>query len=229
MLIASRIVLAISTGMYTVVSLNVGASLVPPEKRGSAIGIILMGGSGAMVLGIPFGVLIGEYFGWRYVFAMIAVFSLITALAIYKFIPSSKGEQPVPLSNQLSILKKRKPVIGLLISLLWITGYSAVYTYISPFLQENTGLSVSSVSFMLTVFGISGVFGSYIGGYATDKWGVPKTLFLSLILHVFALFALTWAAGNFVGAAIMMLSLLTAIYAFRPERSRDLFLEKHTR
>lgn len=54
-LIVSRIVLALSGGVFTVVALTVGSNLVAPEKRGNAIGIIIMGFSTALVVGAPDG------------------------------------------------------------------------------------------------------------------------------------------------------------------------------
>lgn len=69
----SRAVLGVSAGIFAVVALGVAAHIAPPERRGSAIGTILMGTSLSLVIGLPLGTLIGEYMGWRCIFAILGV------------------------------------------------------------------------------------------------------------------------------------------------------------
>ena len=94
-------------------------------------------------------------------------------LIIFFTIPQTDGEEPVPLRNQLALLKQPKIAVALTVTFFWIGGYSIVYTYISPFLLTVTGLSEQGVSSGLFAFGIASLIGSKIGGYSTDRWGFP--------------------------------------------------------
>ncbi|GGG69979.1 MFS transporter [Paenibacillus radicis (ex Gao et al. 2016)] len=204
LLMISRAVLGVSAGVFAVVALGVAAQMAPPEKRGSAIGTVLMGTSLALVVGLPLGTLIGEYMGWRWIFAILGLVTVVTIAAIAKAVPKLSGQEAVPLSKQLAVLKEFKVISGLLTSLLFITGYSVVSTYLAPLLRENAGLNTNTISLVLLGMGLMAVVGARVGGYGADKWGIARTLIVSLLLHVIALFFLPVAAVTFVGSLFIV-------------------------
>lgn len=75
------------------------------EKRGNAIGIIIMGFSTALVVGVPLGTLVGEYWSWRLVFMLISVVSLIAVIGIAALVPKMDIKDTVSLKAQLAALK----------------------------------------------------------------------------------------------------------------------------
>lgn len=117
-----RIVQGASGGMATVVAMAVATRLVEQERRGNAIGVILMGLSSSLVLGVPIGTFFSEMFGWRVLFILIGVLSIIPLLIIYKKVPSIKEEEKASLSMQLSIMKNPTILTALLITLLYVGG-----------------------------------------------------------------------------------------------------------
>ncbi|RXZ77490.1 MFS transporter [Paenibacillaceae bacterium] len=203
-LMISRAILGVSAGVFAVVALGIAAQIAPPEKRGSAIGTVLMGTSLALVVGLPLGTLIGEYMGWRWIFAILGMITIIPIIAIVKAIPKMSGQETIPLSKQLAILKDFKVISGLLASLFFITGYSVVSTYLAPLLRENAGLNSDTISLVLLGMGLMAVVGARVGGYGADKWGIAPTLIVSLLIHVIALFFLPFAAVTFVGAMFIL-------------------------
>ncbi|HLU76576.1 MAG TPA: MFS transporter, partial [Burkholderiales bacterium] len=64
-LMLSRIVTAASGALLTVLALAMAAHISRPENRGRAIGLVIMGISGSLVLGLPIGVSMGHAYGWR--------------------------------------------------------------------------------------------------------------------------------------------------------------------
>lgn len=216
LLMASRILLGLSGGVYTVVALAMSTHLASPEKRGSAIAIVLMGFSVSLVLGVPVGTIAGEYFGWRPVFALIAGLSLIPCLAIGLYLPKITGEATIPLRTQLSALRNARVVYALLLSFFFVTGYSTVYTYITPLLQEAAAMTTALVSTALFLAGIASVAGSRIGGFATDRWGVRSTLFASLAVHILALLLLPLAFQLIVTAMLITFLWIGAVQATVP-------------
>ncbi|WP_219835600.1 MFS transporter [Paenibacillus sp. R14(2021)] len=195
-LIASRIVLALSSGVFVVTALTVAAKLAPPEKQGSAIATLVMGFSTALIVGVPLGRLTASLYDWKLVFGGISVLGLLAMLLIAFTIPQTDGEKPVPLRDQLSLLKNKKIAAALLISFFWIGGYSITYTYISPFLLNITGMSEKGVSIGLFAFGVASLIGSKLGGFSTDKWGFSPTLVSGMVLHSIALILISLAAHS---------------------------------
>jgi DHA1 family putative efflux transporter-like MFS transporter len=195
-LIGSRIVLALSTGVFVVTALTVASKMAPPEKQGSAIATLVMGFSTSLIIGVPLGRVIASSYNWKMIFGGIGFLGLIAMLVILIVIPRSNGDEPVPLRNQLSLMKEPKIAVALLVTFFWISGYSIVYTYISPFLLNVTGMSGKAVSIALFAFGIASLFGSKLGGYSTDKWGFPRTLVSGMLLHAIALVLLSLSAQS---------------------------------
>ncbi|KRF43588.1 MFS transporter [Paenibacillus sp. Soil787] len=193
-LIGSRIILALSTGVFVVTAMTVASKMAPPEKQGSAIATLVMGFSTSLIIGVPLGRVVASAYDWKTIFGGIGALGLFAMLVIAFTIPQTDGEEPVPLRKQLALLKERKIVLALSVTFFWIGGYSIAYTYISPFLLTVTGLSEKWVSIGLFAFGIASLIGSKLGGYSTDKWGFPRTLVGGMLLHAAALILLSLAA-----------------------------------
>ncbi|MEW9700308.1 MFS transporter [Paenibacillus sp. SI8] len=186
-LLVSRVILAVCSGVFTVAALTLASHLAPPEKRGSAIASIIMGFSSSLVIGVPLGRVIANFFDWHDLFIGIGIGGIMIMLGISKWIPRLDGQKATPLSIQLSVLKDRRVSSALLVTFFWIMGYSIVYTYISPYLLTHAHMDPAWVSAGLFAFGIFSLIGSRIGGYGADKWGAPTTLITSLLLHVLVL------------------------------------------
>lgn len=195
-LIVSRIIVALSSGVFVVTALTVASKLAPAEKQGSAIATLVMGFSTALIVGVPLGRLIASVYDWKMVFGGIALLGLF-ALALIAFtIPKTDGEQPVPLRQQLALLKNPKIAVALGVTFFWIGGYSITYTYISPFLLDITGMSGKAVSIALFAFGVASLIGSKLGGFSTDRWGFKRTLVGGMLLHAIWLIVISFAAHS---------------------------------
>ncbi|RIX52799.1 MFS transporter [Paenibacillus nanensis] len=207
-LIASRIVLALSTGVFVVTALTVAAKLAPPEKQGSAIATLVMGFSTALIIGVPIGRVAAAANDWKFIFAGIGLLGLVAILLILFTIPRTDGEEPVPIGKQLALLKQPKIVVALLVTFFWIGGYSIANTYLSPFLLQVSGLNEQGVSVGLFAFGIASLIGSKLGGFSTDKWGAPRTLVIGMLIHAVALISLSLAGQSaaFVFPLLMLWS-----------------------
>ena len=64
----ARVLTAMSTALVVVLSLTIAAKIVNPSYRAKALGLIYMGISSSLVLGVPLGILISNTFGWRVIF-----------------------------------------------------------------------------------------------------------------------------------------------------------------
>jgi len=197
-LITSRIISALSTGVFVVTSLTVASKLAPAERQGSAIATLVMGFSTSLIIGVPLGRVIASSYDWKLIFGGIGILGILAIFLIIYVIPSTTGEEPVPLRKQLALLRQPRIAIALSITFFWILGYSIVYTYISPFLLQITGMNEQGVSIGLFAFGIASLIGSKFGGFSTDKWGVARTLISGMLVHAVVLLSLSISAHSAV-------------------------------
>ncbi|MFA1736492.1 MFS transporter [Lysinibacillus fusiformis] len=217
-----RIIQGISGGIATVVAMAVATRLVEKEKRGRAIGIILMGLSSSLVLGVPIGTFFSEMFGWRVLFILIGLLTILPLLIVYKRVPAIKEEETVTLRMQLSILKDPKILTALAITLFYIGGYSTLFTYITPFLQATSTLSITEISGILFLAGICSFIGSKIGGQLADAKGSKFTIYFGLFLQGVTLLLFTLAGFNLFVLILVLMIFMLATWSISP--AQQLFL-----
>ncbi|MGO4728997.1 MFS transporter [Paenibacillus sp. 2KB_22] len=211
-----RIVQGASGGMATVVAMAVSTRLVEKEKRGNAIGIILMGLSSSLVLGVPLGTFFSERFGWRVLFVLIGLLSVLPLLIINKKVPVIKEEEKITLKMQLSILRNPLILTALLITLLYIGGYSTLFTYITPFLQATSTLTMTEISGVLFLAGICSFVGSKVGGQLADAKGSKFTIGLGLLLQGVTLLLFALSGVNLVMLILVLMIFMLATWSISP-------------
>jgi DHA1 family putative efflux transporter-like MFS transporter len=220
--IFARILMALGAGMVVVTALSIAAKIAPPGKQASSIATVVMGFTASLIIGVPLGRIVANAYGWKSVFGGIALVGIIAIFVILFTIPSMKGDKPIPLLKQLSLLKKTKVMLGLAISFFWLGGYSIAYTYISPYLLQIKGMNETLLGAALLVFGIASLVGSKFGGYSADKWGIKPTLIGGMILHIFALIMLSFVAGSIVGVFAVLLLWSFAAWSSGPTQQYHL-------
>ncbi|WP_416296107.1 MFS transporter [Paenibacillus illinoisensis] len=203
--VVARIIMAIGAGVVVVTALNIAAKIAPAGKQASAIATVVMGFTASLIVGVPLGRITADTLGWKSVFGGIALLGIIAMIILSFAIPRIKGDAPIPLRQQLSLLKKPKVALGLSITFFWLGGYSIAYTYLSPYLIEVSGVGDKYLSGALLIFGIASMIGSKIGGFSTDRWGVHRTLSGGLALHIVMLILLSVVTHTLLGVMIVLL------------------------
>lgn len=216
MVMITRILQGISGGTAIVVAMAVATRLVEREKRGTAIGIILMGLSSSLVLGVPIGTFLSSMIGWKALFAAIGVITLIPLIVVYRRIPSMKEQEPVTLRMQLSILKDKRILLAVAVTLFYVGGYSTLFTYLTPFLQASANLNITEISGILLLAGICSFLGSSLGGIAADKKGPIFTIFSGIILQIMMLMLLAFVTGNLVVMVAVIMIWMIATWSTSP-------------
>lgn len=216
MVLMTRVLQGISGGTAIVVAMAVATRLVEREKRGTAIGIILMGLSSSLVLGVPIGTFLSSMIGWKALFAAIGLITLIPLIVVYRRIPSMKEQEPVTLGMQLSILKDKRILLAVAVTLFYVGGYSTLFTYLTPFLQESANLSITEISGILLLAGICSFLGSSLGGVAADKKGPIFTIFSGIILQIIMLMLLAFVTGNLVVMVAVIMIWMIATWSTSP-------------
>ena len=225
LLLASRVVLGVSSGVLLVTSFSAAAKLVPPERIGGAIGTIILGFSSAMILGVPLGIALTEMFGWQAIFVFLAAGSLLIMMGMAALLPEIEGDARVPFGKQLAVLANPVILVALLFVLLRETGTSVMYTYLSSFLDTVLRLSPADIGFTMLAFGIAGAIGSRVGGSAVDRWRSVKVIVVSMIVQAAALALLPLAAHSFPLALALLSLWIMSTFATGPA-VQTYFIEK---
>ncbi|WP_407549825.1 MFS transporter [Streptomyces sp. Pv4-95] len=172
-LIVGRVIAALSHGTFAAASFVVAASLVPPEKAGSAVSKVLLGFNLASVLGVPLGTLIGQQFGWQAPFRTTAVLSLLCVVMLAVLIPGGAEGAPTSVRDELRVFAKKEIRTGILTTALATGGFFTVVTYMVPLATQVGDFPESSVPVMLVVYGVGSIVGNWVGGRLADRALLP--------------------------------------------------------
>lgn len=195
-LMTSRVLTAMSGALITVLSLNIAVAIVPKVYQARVIGIILMGVSAAIVLGVPLGVLISDFIGWRFLFLLIALLTALVILFITFTIRQIEPEKVTPIKTLLSSLKQVKIITAHLVTCFVLASHYTMYAYFAPFLESIHHATVSTISMFYFIFGISAVLGNIVFGYISDRLGVVKTIVTIVALFSLMMFSLPFTTVN---------------------------------
>ncbi len=216
MMLVTRMIQGLSGGVATVVAMAVSTRLVEEGNRGRAIGIILMGLSSSLVLGLPVGTFLSEAIGWRLLFIFIGLLSLVPLFVIYKKVRPIKAQEAVTPRAQLAVIKNKKILAAVVITLLYIGAYSTLFTYIAPFLLTQAELSASEISGILFLAGICSFMGSKIGGVIADRKGPKFTIYVGLSLQASMLLLLSVMDGVITAHIVIIMLWMLATWATSP-------------
>ncbi|MCP3720938.1 MFS transporter [Paraburkholderia sp. CNPSo 3281] len=191
-LMAARIVTAFCHGAFFGIGSVVAAGLVAPNRRAQAIALMFTGLTLANVLGVPLGTALGQIAGWRTTFWAVTAIGILAAAALQVYLPAKIEMQKASLVHEFGVLKNPQVLMVLGMSVLASASLFAVFTYITPILEDVTGFSPHEVTFVLLLFGLGLTVGSTLGGKLAD-WKLMRSLltFLAMIAVVLAVFSLT--------------------------------------
>ncbi|MFS0869310.1 MFS transporter [Paenibacillus xylanilyticus] len=211
MLMAGRALGAATGSLIFVLSLTLAARIVEPQYKGRAVGIITMGGSASLILGVPLGIFLGNLAGWREVFLFIAILTAIVMVAIGMVMERVQPIPVVSLKRQFAALWNPKMLAIHVTTLLVLAGHLTLYAYFTPFLQATLGASSTMVTFIYMMFGIAAVAGGGIGGMLSDRLHPAKAIVIVLIPFIVSMAAIPFSVELPLIAFMLLLSIWSAL------------------
>ncbi|ECI7778058.1 sugar transporter [Salmonella enterica subsp. enterica] len=214
-LVISRIGIAFAHAIFWSITASLAIRLAPAGKRAQALSLIATGTALAMVLGLPIGRVVGQYFGWRTTFFAIGMGALITLLCLIKLLPKLPSEHSGSLKS-LPLLFRRSALMSLyVLTVVVVTAHYTAYSYIEPFVQNVAGLSANFATVLLLILGGAGIIGSLVFGKLGNRHA-SSLVSIAIALLVICLLLLLPAANSeahlailsiFWGIAIMVIGL----------------------
>lgn len=214
-LVISRIGIAFAHAIFWSITASLAIRLAPAGKRAQALSLIATGTALAMVLGLPIGRVVGQYFGWRTTFFAIGMGALITLLCLIKLLPKLPSEHSGSLKS-LPLLFRRPALMSLyVLTVVMVTAHYTAYSYIEPFVQNVAGLSANFATVLLLILGGAGIIGSLVFGKLGNRHA-SSLVSIAIALLVVCLLLLLPAAESeahlailsiFWGIAIMVIGL----------------------
>ncbi|WP_345662461.1 MFS transporter [Streptomyces venetus] len=181
-MLLGRIVAALCHGSFFGIGSLVARGLVAPEKKSRAVAVMFAGLTVANVLGVPFGALVGERWGWRAAFWAVTGIGVLALAGIATLVPAGAGRtpsasgadgavpgQPAGLAPQLRAFRSGQVWLTLVATALSYGGMFGAFSYIAYTFTEVSGFDPQDVAWLLMVYGVGLVVGNLVGGRAADR------------------------------------------------------------
>ncbi len=228
-LLAARAICGAFGGVSNATILAIVGDLVPSERRGAAMGIIMTSFSAAAAFGVPFGLFLAQLFRWEAPFYLLVVIAIVVEVLLMLRLPHVRGHlvdgPPASLKNFGALLSDSNAWRGLLLMVFLVFGHFTIIPFLSPHLVFNLKFPESQLALVYVVGGVLTIVTAPLIGRLADRHGRARvftvlalvaSLIISLLTHagplpVFATLILTglffvFASGRFVPAQAVLTS-----------------------
>lgn len=226
-LMAARIVMAFSAGLYTATAQATGVAISSADHRARAIAAIVGGTTMAVAFGAPLGALVAGFAGWRGSYYMVAGFGLVAAVAIWLMLPSGLRGAPLSLRQRIAAVALPGVPGALLTTWLTLAGAFTVIIYLAVVTTQSIGLPRELVPAVLLTFGVGAAIGNAVGGQLSDRVGARPTVIGALVMAGLVLVGISLVShlpAPFAGVAFFGLIFIWGLtgWAFPPAQSSHL-------
>jgi len=219
-LLIGRVLMGVGA-MFTPIAAGITVALVEPARRGRALSLVFLGISLSYVIGVPLGAWLGLRYGWQVPVTLVVAASLVGVALLAMLLPRDIQAPGASLKNLGGVLRDPAVLWTLSLTLLYFIAIFVVFSYIGPVLQALHPMSAEKLSLTLMLFGLSGVAGTLIGGWANDHFGAQRSLTLQLSVLGAMMLLLPLMQGSY--PAMLLVLVIWGVAGFgmmTPQQSR---------
>jgi DHA1 family inner membrane transport protein len=202
--LVARVLTGAFAGLFAAAAFAAGIAVVPRERAGRALAVVISGVAVSAAVGVPLGTLLGQALGWRGSYIAIVVLIAITLIATVALVPSVPSTGGGDGQARYALAPRVLAVLALC-TLVFGAAFAAL-TYIVPFLQQVTGVSGALISVFLLAYGVATAVGSFGGGRFADR-DAGRTLVVTAVGTAGSLAALYLFGTNPFLVALLLLAL----------------------
>ncbi|MDB6123816.1 MAG: sugar transporter [Pedosphaera sp.] len=184
LLVASRFFAGAFGGVAGAVILSIIGDVIPMERRGAAMGMVMSAFSVSSIVGVPVGLVIATWYNWHVPFYAIAVLSaIILAIAAY-ITPSLRGhmehaDEQHPVARAWAIMTHpNHQKAYLFMAALTFAGF-CIFPYIPAYMVANVGLTEKQLPWIYFCGGVCTFFSMNWVGRWSDRSGKLKVFTLT--------------------------------------------------
>lgn len=196
-LLIARIVSGLFGGLTSALILAVIGDVIPDNRRGRAMGLVMAAFSVASVFGVPFGLFIASLSNWHAPFLFLAGMSGLIFWMIYRFVPSitghivSKQHKPTPIQVVKRVTGNSNQMRAITLTIMMMLGQFMIIPFLSPFMVANVGFSEMQLTYIYIAGGAFTIFTSPWVGRLTDQYGKVKIFTIFMALNVIPIGVIT--------------------------------------
>lgn len=202
----THILAGIGAAMFSPTATGSAALIVPPERRGHALAIVVAGLSAATALGSPLGAVIGGLGDWRWTMVFVSALAGGAGLGIWVFLSDVPLPPAISLAKRLAPLADTRVVLTLATTLLAMAGIFTVYTYFAVAFDRVIGGNALLLGGLLVLWGVAGTFANLMAGRLIDRLGSRRVVVWALLVLMVDFALMPWSSRHLWTAALAILA-----------------------
>ena len=210
-MVLARIVAGAFGGVLGAVTFSIIGDIIPYERRGAAMGIVMTSFSVASVAGVPFGLFLSSGYGWHAPFYMLVIICIIVFIGLWAVLPSLRSHMGQKHNNPKETLTEvfsntnHLWAFSLMVILMF-SGFSII-PYIATYMSKNVGVSDAELSLVYLFGGAATLLSSRIFGRLADKHGKLKIFTINTMLCSIPIISITLWPQTSIWAILPMSTL----------------------
>ncbi|WP_235823775.1 MFS transporter [Azohydromonas sediminis] len=198
-LLPLRAATVLAAAVFTPQAAAAIGAMTPPAERGRAITFVFLGWSVASVVGMPLHAWVGETFGWRWAFALVAALAAGGAWWVWRAMPAGVRPPALNLGDWRAVVTHPVLMAIVLVTALSGAGQFTLFSYFAPYYRQVLGASPTEVSLLFFWFGAFGLLGNVLLAHHVDRIGPARA-----VLWLLACIAVSMAAWPLAGSVVAM-------------------------
>jgi len=196
-MVIARAVTGIFGGLISAQIMSIIADIIPYERRGQAMGLLMGGFALASVVGVPFGLYLANKFNWYFPFLVVAGVGTLLFPFLIRYVPNVTGHLSNPIllkgriENFINIFSDPTQVTALAFSFILIMGHFLIIPLFNPYMVYNVGVPQDDTPLIYLFGGISSLITAQLVGKLSDKYGKRQIFVLAAIASVIFILMLT--------------------------------------
>ena len=211
-LMLARISAGAFGGVLAALAQTIVADVIPFDRRGRAMGIVMSSFALASVAGVPAGLFLAAQFDWHTPFFVIAGLSLLLAVGAWVTLPALadhlQHQRSSPLSSIMQVLKDTNHQKAFAFTALMMIAGFTVIPYITIYTTINGGLTVQQLPYVYLLGGAATLFTARWIGRLTDSVGKAKMFKITAVFAMLTIWLVTTSAAFGLWGILLVTTLM---------------------
>jgi predicted MFS family arabinose efflux permease len=199
-LLAARTVAGLFGGVQGSIAFSIVGDMVPDERRGRAMGLVMLSFSLSAVLGVPLSIYVASHGGWHIPFFALAASCCVLFAVAWRLVPSMRGHiragGPVSLwQGYAELFRVPNHWWAFATSALLTLSGMMVIPYIAPSRVANEGMNELQLAMFYLVGGAVTLFTRPLFGSMSDRYSRAKVYYWLVLLSIIPMVLITHTLG----------------------------------
>lgn len=221
----ARIAAGCLAGLYSPLAAAAAAGMVPADRRGRALAIVMGGISVATLAGVPIGVWIAHLSSWRVAFVFVAALAVLATIGIALSVSTGGATPTIPFRRRVAPLRRPAVLLALVVTIAGMCAGLMVYTYVQSIFAAAPAVGAGAVGALIMAHGLGALIGLAVGSSLVDRFGSRPVLLGTLTVFTGDMALFPFASHTMASTVVFVIVWGVVGWAFLPAQQHSMIAD----